>query len=485
MATIFLVGLALGRQQSGVAALAAAAIVMTALDPGAARDVGFQLSLAATAGLLVLGPWFAWLLARPLPAAARPMLPDALLNIVAWTLASTLATTPLLWLYFGEFSVVGVVANVVAQPIFAVALGLSLATALLGLAWEPLGWLAGVAAWYPLAFMNEVAATLGSLGWASVDAEGATGSRVAVLYGLLLAAGGCAFLRPPPMRDEYERPSGLPLRRYGYAAVAGALLVGGWWFTVRPMAPDQEMTVAFLDVGQGDAALVTTPGGQQVLIDGGPSGIELMRELGAAMPHWDRSIDAVILSHPQQDHLAGLVELGRRFEVAAVYDAGARNRSATFAAYDDEFGSRILLRAGDAFELDGVRFEVLWPHSGQLSGDLNQDSLVVRVEYGGRSLLFTGDIESTPQLALLAATRVGADVLKVPHHGAATSDVAFFEAVDAGIAVVSVGTNTFGHPREETLEALAPARILRTDEDGRIVVTISEDGRIRYRVEHP
>jgi competence protein ComEC len=331
--------------------------------------------------------------------------------------------------------------------------------------------------------MNEAAAVLGSPEWASVEAGGASGTRVAVLFGILLAMGCWAFLRPPPASDEYERPTALPVRRYGYAAVAGALVVGGWWFTVRPMAPDHDLAVAFLDVGQGDAALLTTPGGYQVLIDGGPSGIDLMRELGAVMPHWDRSIDVVVLSHPQQDHLAGLVELGRRFDVKIVYDAGAANTSATFATYDEEFGVRTSIRAGHAFELDGVRFEVLWPHT--LSGDSNQDSLVLRVDYGGRSILFTGDIEAAPQQALLAGASVGADVLKVPHHGAATSDDAFFEAVDAQIAVVSVGTNTFGHPRQETLDGLAPARVLRTDQHGRVVVTIGSDGRIRYRVERP
>jgi competence protein ComEC len=114
-----------------------------------------------------------------------------------------------------------------------------------------------------------------------------------------------------------------------------------------------DLVVDFLDVGQGDAALITTPGGRQVLIDGGPSGLELARELGDVMPHWDRTIDLVILSHPQEDHLAGLPELAKRFRVDGVRDTGHHNTTTAFREYQDAMTGRQETAAGEASKSTG------------------------------------------------------------------------------------------------------------------------------------
>jgi competence protein ComEC len=263
------------------------------------------------------------------------------------------------------------------------------------------------------------------------------------------------------------------------------LLVGAWWFSLRPTGGPGHLTVVFLDVGQGDATLLTTPNGTQILVDGGPSGIELARELGAVMPHWDRRIDYLLLTHPQQDHVAGLIEMGRRFHSAGTFESGATNSSATYRLYAGEFGTRESWRAGEQLTVDGVDIEVLWPPPGGVADDLNNTSLVLRVGYRGTVLLLTGDIEAEAQLELLAGgTALDADVLKVPHHGSASSEPQFFQAISPGLAIISVGAdNRFGHPRPETVEALAPATVLRTDEDGRVTVRIDADGRLSYRTE--
>jgi competence protein ComEC len=231
-----------------------------------------------------------------------------------------------------------------------------------------------------------------------------------------------------------------------------------------------ELEVAFLDVGQGDAILVTTPGGKQVLVDGGPSGIEVARELGAMMPHWDRSLDVVVLTHPQEDHVGGLGAVLERFDVGRAYGTGVGNATLSSEVFERRAAVRPL-GAGDEFEVDGVRFEVLWPPSGYESEELNDTSLVLLVSYRDVRVLLTGDIEAGPQRALLAAGGVTVDVLKVPHHGSKTSDQEFLGSVRAAVAVISAGEgNRFGHPHEETLVALEGTRVYRTDVDGRVVV---------------
>jgi competence protein ComEC len=236
-------------------------------------------------------------------------------------------------------------------------------------------------------------------------------------------------------------------------------------------------------VGQGDAILITTPAGERLLVDGGPSGIELARELGETMPHWARDIDAVFLTHPQQDHLGGLPGLFERFDVEHVYESGAANTTEAYAAYQERAPGRVTLVAGESLSFDGVRIDVLWPPAGYASSSLNNHSLVLRLTYGETTILLTGDIEGSPQRELLATTDVATDVLKVPHHGSATSDPGFLASAAGEIAIISAGEgNPFGHPRDEVLEALAGVPVLRTDLHGR--VTVRSDGeRVRVTVE--
>ncbi len=241
--------------------------------------------------------------------------------------------------------------------------------------------------------------------------------------------------------------------------------------SLLPMRGPGELQVAFLDVGQGDAILITTPGGERILIDGGPSGIRLVRELSGELPHWARTVDTVVLTHPQQDHLGGLPALFDRFRVRTVYDSGTTNTSLAFRAFEGATPGRAQLVAGMSFERDRVRFEVLWPPVDFSTRALNDASVVLAVRYGDVSFLLTGDIQRVPQRALLEAG-IGADVLKVPHHGAATSLQEFLGSTGAVIAVIQVGeANPFGHPRSETLEGLDDIPVYRTDLHGRVVMT--------------
>lgn len=490
MALVFLFGAYLGRQQSSLAALGAAAIVMTAWSPGflkpvglefgpqVAQDIGFQLSLAATAGLIVFGPWIRWALLSlrrrwRMEAAA----PGAVIEVVALTASATVATLPLTWVNFGQVSLIGLLANIVVEPLFVVAFWLSAAAAVGGLAWESAGWALGIAAYYPLGFITWFAGRAADVPLASVKTPEAGGQSALAAYALMAAAGWPLYQRlaPTVAPRRWARPR--PGRRMvALGASAAALAVFAVPVSLLPMRGPGEMEMAVLDVGQGDAILLTTPSGKHVLVDGGPSAIGLARELGAVLPHWQRQIEMVVVTHPQEDHIGGVPGLLTRYGVQAEPDAGARNATVSAVLYMDRATRRRTLAAGDSFTVDGVRFEVLWPPPDYATGELNDLSVVLRMSYGEVSMLLTGDFEAPAQRALMAREDVSADVLKTPHHGSKTSSPAFLKAVDASVAVISVGEgNRFGHPAAETLEALAGTRLLRTDRDGR--VTVRTDGK--------
>jgi competence protein ComEC len=478
MAGIYLGGLVLGRQQNGLAALALAGILMTAVDPGAATEAGFQLSFAATAGLIAFSPWLRWTLDSGLARLGLAgAVPAMLVQAAALSLAATLATLPVACATFGRVSLAAPLTNLIVEPLFVLVMPLTFATALLGIAWEPAGWAAGIVTYYPLTFTGWLAKTVSGIPGAAVDTGRPGGGAVAAVYALMGAAGWLAYRRfaprPPDRRLGERGQRGRRVLFAGGIGLAVIVIARGELASLRGPA---ELRVDFLDIGQGDAALITTPGGYRVLVDSGPSGIGLARQLSEVLPHWDRRIDRVVLTHAQEDHVAGFPALFRRFDVHTSDSSGRAGSSQAGRLFGAEAPGPAVLHAGDGFSVDGVRFEVLWPPAGYAPANVNDASVVLRVTFGNAILLLTGDIEAPAQRALMDAEDVRATVLKVPHHGSKTSAPAFLAAVGADVAVISVGAaNRFGHPADQTLAALGPGTVFRTDCNGR--VTVRSDGR--------
>ncbi len=480
MACVFLAGQFLGRQQSGLAALGVAAIGMTLVQPAAALDLGFQLSLAATAGLIVFGPWIRyWLELGTRRLHAERVVPRLVIQVVALSVSATVATLPIVWVNFGRVSLIGPLANIIVEPLFVFAFWLSAVTAVAGAISPLAGWLAGLAAYYPLAVITWLARNAARLPFAAIDVPDANGTTAFLAYIALSAAGLVAYRRLAPIVSE-GRPRRLtPRHRLLFAgAIAVGVIAVIIPVSLLPLVGSgDQLSMTVLDAGSGDAILFVTPHGKKVLVNAGPSGVQTARELGAVLPHWDRALDVVIITQPQNEHTGGAAGVIERYDTTRIIDAGLAGGKANLDAYIGRAGSRETLLGGERFEIDSVVFEALWPPPGVDSANDNAGALVLRVTYRGVRFLLPSNLAAASQARL---GDIAADVLVVPHHGANVTDEPFLRGVHAIYAVVPVGNDRFAQrPKAGVLASLAGAEILRTDHRGR--VTIWSDGdRIGY-----
>lgn len=241
------------------------------------------------------------------------------------------------------------------------------------------------------------------------------------------------------------------------------------------------LKVVFLDVGQGDAILISQ-GSDQLLVDGGRDGKLLLEKLGRYMPFWDRTVETVVVTHPDQDHLGGLIAVAKAYQIETILETSVQSGSQTDKYWEqllaDKNITKIEAQKGVSLQLSsGGNMTVLYPLASvveQNVKDTNAFSVVARLQYGTNSFLFTGDFPTEQDALLLESGQdLKAEFLKVSHHGSRYATSAeFLDAVQPRDAIISVGkNNTYGHPNEETLQRLKERKvdILRTDEKGDIV----------------
>lgn len=467
MGLVALAGLGSGDRGRGLRALSLAVVVLVLLDPWLSRSPGFVLSVLATGGIVVLSP--AW------TAALRRWLPGWLAQALAVPLAAQLVCTPVVAAISGQASVVAVLANLLAAPAVGPATVLGLLAGLVGLAWEPAGRLVGWLAVLPAGWIVGVGGTAAGLPGADVG----WGTTLPALGVLTLLCVGVGAVMGPLLR-----------RRYASLGTAAALV----FVLLRPVPspgwpPDGWVFVA-CDVGQGDALVLPAGDRAAVVVDVGPDPALLrgcLDDLGV------REVSAVVLTHLHADHVDGLRGVLGAFPVGQVEVSPVRSPpdawDGVVAAADDAGVPVQLVAAGSTMRAGELSWRVLAPPATTdplLDDDvgegspLNDASLVLSAEVHGVRLLLTGDVEPPTQAALVASgADLGADVLKVPHHGSARQDPAFLAAAEPSIAVVSVGAdNDYGHPAPTLLAALTTggAEVARTDLDGDVAVVSDGPG---------
>lgn len=469
----------LGRPAWAIASLLVASFLMTLTNPMTLWDIGFQLSFAATLGLVLFaGSWSSWTrqrLAAGSDSPTRWASAKVIADVLVVTLAAQVLTLPLILFHFGRLSLVSLPANILVLPVQPAVMATGGATLLLGLLSKPLGQLAGYLTWPFLAYTIAVIRSLSQLPNASAPLQLAP-SVVIVIYLAIAGLTGLAMI--------IKRSSALPRQTSRTVAIPiglAALVVIGIVMTYLSAAhrPDGRLHVAFLDVGQGDATFIRTPEGNQILIDGGRFPSLLLEELGRQMPFWDRSIDLVFATHPDDDHIAGLVEVVDRYQVSQLLTNGTTDGDVpVLEALLTMAASRATpvhaAQAGEILQLeDGILVEVLHPNPGFHSDSQNETSLVIRITYGQHSIMLPGDAEADAEAELLKQKEnLASTVLKAGHHGANTSSTtSFLEAVRPQIIIVSAGEdNSYGHPHPAMLARAATigAAVLRTDELGTI-----------------
>ncbi|MBP7006948.1 MAG: MBL fold metallo-hydrolase [Candidatus Pacebacteria bacterium] len=243
----------------------------------------------------------------------------------------------------------------------------------------------------------------------------------------------------------------------------------------------KKMKFAMLDIGQGDALFIESPSGVQMLVDGGPPK-SVIKKLSKVMPFWDRSIDALIITNPDQDHIGGFDSVLKNYKVGQVFEPGTTSDSKTYENLKNEISNKGIkhsyLKKGMMLDLGGgVYLDVIFPDRDVSEFSTNDGSLVARLVYGETSFLLTGDTTEKTEKLMLDGNQVeelDSDVLKVAHHGSkSSSSFRFVEAVSPEYAIVSSGKNNkYGHPHQEVLNRFEEfgIKLLRTDESGSIIL---------------
>lgn len=469
MASAFIIGKLLWKDVHLLNTISLAALAILYLRPGQMFDAGFQLTFAATLGLILFFPAI---------RAALPRLPLKIADVFALSVAAQASVAPIVALAFHRVAFSGIFLNLIGIPLVTAVMAAGYlflpAVFLFPFLAEPAA--AGLA--FLLRVFLSSTRLLDGLPFLSYRVPSPPGAVAAAYYGFLL-------LLLVPRRNRLRRVAAV-----GFTA-AFALLA------THPFAPSvRDLTVTILDVGQGEAVLVEFPGTSKMLVDGGglPTGSFDIGENVVSPFLWRKGIkriDRLVLTHPHPDHMNGLTAVGRNFRIGEFWEGIPAPDDPRYAALQialPKTAARRRIGRGFRQTVGGVEIEVLSPPSeggGRTAPD-NDSSLVLRLTYGTAAVLLTGDIGRGIEEEILAAgLEVRSQVLKAAHHGSASSSSeAFLTAVRPDFIVVSAGgeaRSRLPHPDALARFAGTRARVLRTDRDG--AVEFRSDGeRIFVRV---
>ena len=452
----------LQRPSSQWAALAVGAFVPL-VNPRNVLDVGYQLSVVGICALFAAGRINRKFTAKKLRGAKRKIAADLATSTIA-----CLATAPLVAWTFGRLSLVGPLSNLVAGPVISLVQPMLFLALILAPIPAVSGFVAG--ATHPLLVLfNAIAEWSSAIPFASINVS--TTKAAAVLAGIAVTAGSVAASSRFPMRPALA------------GACALALLV---WLPALPGGRGGLVELHVLDVGQGDAILLRTDRGRWILFDAGPAwqtGDAGRNVINPYLQHRGGTLEAFVLSHPHTDHVGGAASVFHALHPRDYWDAAFAGGSGAYIASlktaESEGITWHRVHPGNDLVFDGVRIQFLAPDSAWTVSlhDPNLASTIALISYGDVRFLLVGDAEKPEEDWLLAHAQgaLRADILKVGHHGSATSTSdAFLAAVHPRAALISVGThNTYHHPSPDIVRALllSGAEVLRTDESGTIVAT--------------
>ncbi|MDA1038475.1 MAG: DNA internalization-related competence protein ComEC/Rec2, partial [bacterium] len=461
MGTVIVFSKAIGRIPSNVNLLLLALALMLAHNPMLLRDdVGFQLSFAATAGLVVFEPRLARFVS---------FVPNwgEMRTALSSSLAAILATLPIMVLSFGEVSLVAPVANLLVLPLIPYVMGLGSVVVLISLVSLPLSYFLAAPAVGGLKLMFFAAHFLSTLPFASISLGNASWLRLLLFVLTLLLLKIVFSLKSWRLFETFND--------YSWKSMVMIILV--LCLPVLPdLIPNKNFRAFFFSVGQGDATWTEFPDGEKWLVDGGRDNTVLTK-LGQVLPWYDHRVDVLVPTHADSDHITGLIEVSRRYDVGQVYLSRDESTLKMHLLKEELGDTPIEIVEVEQFLKEGdSRIQVIGPNTeGVMAKDRNESSLMLMVESEGVSLLLTGDAPQSQEIAALPYLG-HVDIYKAGHHGSYTStSQELLHRITPKIAIISSGLdNSYGHPHGIVLKRLRDigAEILRTDLDGDVLVEV-------------
>ncbi len=497
MTLAFLAAMLIGRPKDLYNILAGAALIILIASPEALYEISFQLSFSAVFAILYtvdkLGKRQA-----PLPSSTPRWISAGIGRLYLFFLvsaAAALGTLPIIAFYFNRVSAVTLIANLVAVPLLGIlALIPAMIFILTSVFSEALaGFFISIASFFT-GIAVRIIEELALLPWSSFSFVKPNAVEIALFYALMYFL--IAALSPESPKDLQKVSSRRPFWIKTGLLICTALILADAAFLVLKDRYSSHLNITAIDVGQGSSTLVQMPGGMNMLIDGGgfhDSSFDMGRAVIAPFLYAKRirKVDIAVLTHPHPDHLQGLIYILNNFDVREVWHTGLTADDDLYSLWEKTIAEqgipvRILSAQSPPANLSGVNFRFLWPPRppDPVSKDpsyeeTNDASLVMKITYGTRRFLVTGDISASIEAFLTASGKdLQSDVLFVPHHGSFTSSSPdFIRAVSCRYAVISAGkNNVFRHPHPAVLERYrsAGAAVFRTDRDG--AVAIDSDG---------
>lgn len=476
MGILTVIALAMGRERDAQHILSLTALGILLLWPLALFDISFQLSFGATAGLLYISPRLRQSLYRPFP--------KFIADNMSVTIGAQLGALPFIAWYFNVVSISSLLANLLVAPIIELIIVISLFSGIIVGLVPLLGKVIFISSSMLLGLAYELSRFIAKLPGGQLYIPAMSWQFWCVYYFLVLL---CAA--PDKVRVQaIDRAKFLFMtcRKAGKYVLVCGLLLAATGAVVYVMSP-REMSVHFIDVGQGDGALVITPHGRAFMIDVGGNrkgsyNIGARVDVPYLLHYGVRKLDFIMLTHAHEDHAQGVGGILGRLPVGTVMighegleeylkSFGVKNPAVRKAKY-------VMLQEGTKIDIDGVTVQVLFaPEKNQLAGNAtgNEFSNLIRVSYGKHSFLFTGDLTAEYEKTLIKQGKIlNSTVLKVAHHGSSTSSTEeFLRVVSPEWSVISVGYgNSFGHPDSRVLnriKACTDSEILRTDKNGAVV----------------
>jgi competence protein ComEC len=511
MILIFLFAILLDKDRDFFNALALAALIILTIAPYSLFDISFQLSFVAVASILYITPAFISFKPKTTGMETKSVLifkkvSHVLLVFIVTSVAATLGTLPLVAFYFNRISTIGPIANMVAVPLLGM---LALPIALATIVAMPLSTMLAAVLVKISSFLVAISISIigffASIPGAYFSISAPTLPEIAVYYALLIAlVKGVPVFRERSGEPVSRKKTLSPLWRCAIIAGCVIFFIADGFFLYWKDQCDGKLKVTFIDVGQGNAALIQCPRGKNILIDGGgfpKSSFDVGKYVVAPFLWHERikNIDVVVLTHPHPDHLNGLIFVLKNFNVREVWSNGQGSTSSSYRGFvetlkEKHIPHRVVSAKTAAVNMNGVSIRLLNPPV-PLLGDVddfrnydtaNDLSMVMKITFDRVGFLFPADISSRTEACLLGENKaMAAQVLLVPHHGGfRSSSVPFLQSVQPRVAVISCGRdNIYNLPHPNVLERYKKmgTTILRTDRNGAVIVE-TDGTNINYKV---